>query len=347
MTIYKRLLLGAMTALIFITLTSENSKLNALNNSQKDTLAQQTMTQNQVDEAPNLTASEVEAIAAQTTVVIAIGLQKGDIEKQIQLQESGSGAIVAKRGKTYYVVTNLHVVHRRGGIYGVYTYDGEVHPVDDQNKNSNIYVFGKEQGEGQNVTINGFDLAIIQFDSDKNYPLAPINLSKVTQGNPAYVSGWPVPQNKSPRRERRFSSGKVIEVKASPSSDGGYSLSYSSVTQPGMSGGPVFNAKGKVFGIHGRGTDVEYLGILVDHLMTQAENARKNGLFPRDLTFNFAPTSPQIIKAGIPENRPKSADVINNFYKSFNIEFKRSGTRDCPSGGSRTVLLGGKDERCD
>ncbi|NJL62404.1 MAG: trypsin-like peptidase domain-containing protein [Methylacidiphilales bacterium] len=287
-----------------------------------------------------LTDVEVESVASQTTVVIAPGLEKGDIENPNNLPFSGSGVIVAKIGKTYYVATNLHVVYGKGGIYGVYTpSDGEVHKVDDEKTNHNIFRFGEQEGE----KVTGFDLAIVKFDSNKNYPLVTIDNKPTAPGNKVFVSGWPNPENLTGKMQRRFELGQVLNIQAPPQLDGGYSLFYDCKTQGGMSGGPVFNNQAQVVGIHGRGDEVQRLGILVNYLISQSKQAQQKREIPQTFAFNFTPPSLNLIRSGLPGKRPKSADVINNYFKTFSLEnFQRSSTRDCPTG----VLLG-RDEGCE
>lgn len=321
MKFYKGLLLGVVTALVVITSSLWAPALTAL---QVDAIAQQPIGVNsqsqQTDESPLLTDEQVNAIARQTTVIIAQGLEKGDIEAQREFNP-GSGVIVAKHGKTYYVATNLHVVRGRGGLYGVRTFDGEVHPVDDEKTSSNIHLFGDEQGEN-GETISGFDLAIVQFESDKDYPLATVNLSGISQSDKVFVSGWPNPEDQSSRRERRFSPGEMIEL-TPPSSDGGYGLSYNCTTRRGMSGGPVFNAKGEVVGIHGRAGEaqsISNLGIQVNDLMTQTQLAQSNELIPPDLIFDFPPVKSSVVNAKVDKQK---SDVIDNIFNLFKEDILR------------------------
>ena len=372
MTFSKGILLGAVAALVVIPSTLKAPVLTAL---QVDAIAQQTTDGSsqslQSDESQMLSDAEIDAIAAQTTVVIGQDLKKGDIEAQREFNP-GSGVIIAKRGNTYYVATNLHVVRGRGGFYGVRTYDGEVYPVDDETTRSNIHLLGEEQGEN-GETIRGLDLAIVQFTSDKPYPLANLP-GKRSQGDQVFASGWPDPGNQSPRRVRRLEPGNLIGIITPPSPDGGYGLQYNCETQRGMSGGPVFNAKGELVGIHGRageaksvfnlGTQIAYLmgqapalippevtrfnlGIEVTYLTEQAKKIQPLArIFPY-LELIPPPVEPSLVSRGMRNRRPRSADVIDDIYETFSRDFKHAAVRDCPSGGSRTVLLGSSEERCE
>ena len=199
-----------------------------------------------------LTYDQVDAIASQVTVVIAQGLQPGDIEAR-QEWNPGSGVLVAHQGGWYYALTALHVVRTRGTVYGIRTSDGEVHIVDDVDETSNITPLGAEQGEfGE--TISGLDLALVKFKSDRDYPVATMgDSSRIEPGDRLVVSGWPNPDDASARRQRQSVNGQLTAVLSRPSNDGGYSFLYDNGTRRGMSGGPVLNVAGELVGIHGRG----------------------------------------------------------------------------------------------
>lgn len=294
-------------------------------------------------EGPRLSEKEIDAVASQTTVVIAQGLQKGDIEARKEWNP-GSGVIVARRNQTYYVLTALHVVRTREVIYGVRTSDGEVHFVDDVKTQENIYPFGAEEGE-LGEKIQGFDMAIIKFESERKYPVAIMgNSAQLKKGDRVYISGWPNPEDESARRERILSAGQLNEIINPPWSDGGYSLLYNNQTRRGMSGGPVFNAAGELIGIHGRGraqkesycidptlSASNSCGMQTIHFIKQAEAARMQ------LTFAPPPVPKQLIAAGMKDR--KTADVIENIYEAFTFD-KRALLRDGPSGGCGSLLLG-------
>lgn len=293
-----------------------------------------------------LTKEEVDAVASQTTVIIGQGLQKGQIEARREFNP-GSGVIVARSGNTYYALTALHVVEKRDTMYGIRTSDGEVHFVDDEQTKSNIIPLGSPSDS----KINGFDLAIVKFESQKNYPVITMgNSGQLQFQDPVYVSGWPNPENESPRRERRFSDGNLTKIIPNPFIDGGYSMLYSNFTHTGMSGGPVLNSNGELVGIHGRGraggnqycvdpqaSQNNSCGMQMVHFLSQTEVAMLH------LSFNQQPVDPQVITAGI--NNRHRADVINNIYEDFSINFVQQGVRNgIPSGGCGTILTG---DPCD
>ncbi|MGD1936676.1 MAG: serine protease [Cyanophyceae cyanobacterium] len=202
-----------------------------------------------------LTYDQVDAIASQVTVVIAQGLQSGDIEAR-QEWNPGSGVLVAHEGNLYYALTALHVVRTRGTVYGIRTSDGEVHIVDDVDETDNIVPLGAERGEfGE--TISGLDLALVKFRSDREYPVATMgDSSRMEPGDRLVISGWPNPDDAAARRQRQSVNGQLTAVLNRPSFDGGYSFLYDNGTRRGMSGGPVLNVAGELVGIHGRGRGV-------------------------------------------------------------------------------------------
>lgn len=293
--------------------------------------------------AQALTEEQIDAVASQTTVVIAQGLQKGDIEAR-QEWNPGSGAIVARQGNTYYVLTALHVVRTRDVVYGIRTSDGEVHLVDDVNTKNYIHWLGAQQGKfGERI--EGLDLAIIEFKSNLQYPTTVMGNSRQLQpGDPVYVSGWPNPEDDSARRVRTTVEGELSAIFFQPSADGGYSLLYNNPTQRGMSGGPVFNARGELVGIHGRGkaqrddycidpklsTD-NSCGMQTLHFLSKATLEGLN------LSYEAPPVRPETIAAGL--RNLDNADTIEDIYQTFTFDM-RSLLRDTPSGGCGSLLLG-------
>lgn len=316
-----------------------------------------------------LTLDQVDAIASQVTVVIAQGLQKGDIEQR-QEWNPGSGVLVARDGQTYYALTALHVVRTRGTVYGVRTSDGEVHFIDDETDPSNIIPLGNEQDDSGS-RIQGMDLALVRFTSPIDYPVAVMgNSLRMHQGDRVVVSGWPNPETDSSRRERISSSGSLLAVLANPLADGGYSVLYNNQTRRGMSGGPVLNGDGELIGIHGRGrgdsngcssegaaiasADAasgmevgQSVGQVLDrltnsscgmqtvHFLGAAEAARIV------LRYQDPPVDERLIARGLAQ-KPQ-ADTVEDIYAAFTFDV-RSLLRDQPSGGCGSVLLG---EPCD
>lgn len=173
------------------------------------------------------TAQEVAEIAEPITVQINSPL--GD----------GSGVIVNKHGKTYTVLTVNHVVEDPQVNYTVRTHDGE---------NYTATEVIRLQNQDQEP-----DLAVVKFDSEKDYPVATLgNSDQAVIGAQIYVYGYPATGGLTGvEREPELSPGLVTSrPKNRPE---GYNLRYQAVTWSGMSGGPVFDGEGRVVGLHGQG----------------------------------------------------------------------------------------------
>ncbi|MCC0177282.1 serine protease [Waterburya agarophytonicola K14] len=174
----------------------------------------------------------------------------------------GSGAIVGKKNNVYYVLTARHVVDdiRAGEELWLITHDNQDYQVD---------------VDAIELLPNNIDLALIQFTSDRDYPVATIsqynyrlyeprdydnnsNSNALENKQYVYVSGWPLREEK-----RVFNPGFLFDNSASAVSApdvanpddnfGGYELIYTNLTHPGMSGGAVVDTAGRLIGIHGRG----------------------------------------------------------------------------------------------
>ncbi len=285
---------------------------------------------------------DIDNMSSQVTVLIGKQLKKGDLEEKREFNP-GSGVIVGHEGKTYYVVTNTHVVKQQiiGGRWGIRTPDSEVYPVIDQD--DNIIRFGNY--ESNEKPIPGFDLALVKFTSDRDYPVAVMgNSLELNSNDSVFISGWPKPEEPEDpnplkaRRERKFTSGIIAKIAPSPMNDGGYNLLYSNYTRPGMSGSPIFNAQGELVAIHGRGrgnankycVDPEIntnnsCGIQGRHLISQVDSRQIQ------LAFNPPPVNPSVVEKGR-KNKAK-ADVIEDIYKLFSDI--RTPLRDC----SPSVLI--------
>ena len=171
---------------------------------------------------------------------------------------SGSGVIIGKSSdsNTYYVLTAHHVVknQRRDeeGKYTIVTPDRE----DTASEEIVLDYSTVQQLTDENGEL--VDLAILQFTSDRDYEIATLgNYDLESQAGSnisqlVFASGWP-----SGQARRLFNPGlrvgkDLAAALASRSIELGYELLYTSITYPGMSGGPVLDANGFVIAIHGR-----------------------------------------------------------------------------------------------
>ncbi|ULB47255.1 trypsin-like peptidase domain-containing protein, partial [Limnospira fusiformis KN01] len=149
---------------------------------------------------------------------------------------AGSGMIYRRQGNTYYVLTAHHVVRNAQDTCLIITPNGIRHRANRE----------------VTVPLADVDLAVLTFTSENDYKLARWgNSDRVAVGQTVYVAGAPVATQAVPRRTVIISDGKIIGKVSQPNE--GYSFIYNNITQPGMSGGPVFNDRGRVIGVHGRG----------------------------------------------------------------------------------------------
>ncbi len=160
---------------------------------------------------------------------------------------AGSGVILLRKGQTYTVLTNDHVVSDTwDGKYKVLTSDGITHRA----KQINSPKFGN------------LDLAIVQFTSNRDYRVAELGSSDaLSLGKPVYASGfpnwyWANSNNPVSTLNWGLKAFKVttgtLEMLPNRSLPLGYQMGYTNDVQNGMSGGPVLNAQGHLIGINGR-----------------------------------------------------------------------------------------------
>lgn len=194
--------------------------------------------------AAAMTGEEINDIAREVTVLI-----KGK-------EAHGSGVIIAKDDKTYYVLTANHVVSEKED-YKIVTADKKAHKLD--------YEKVKR--------LPGVDLAVVEFSSDNDYKIAKLgNSDSVTEGKSIFVSGWPKQGEKSKQLVRQFTYSRVSGFLEQPIE--GYQMIYTNVTLPGMSGGPVVDAAGRVVAIHGMGDTV-----------VESQSLQKEGFSPEAAAF--------------------------------------------------------------
>ena len=172
------------------------------------------------------TPQEVASIAGPLTVQINSSL--GD----------GSGVIIAKKGKTYTVLTVNHVVEKADVKYTVRTSKG---------KNYQATAVTRLQTAETDP-----DLAVVKFESPEEYPVATIADSDLAViGTQIFVYGYPATGGLfGAEREPELSPGLVTSPRNRPE---GYTLRYQAVTWSGMSGGQFSTPKRRVIGLHGQG----------------------------------------------------------------------------------------------
>ena len=157
----------------------------------------------------------------------------------IKPNSAGSGVIIDRQGNVYSVLTNWHVVESQNPL--VLTADDKQHQ---------LVELPQQIGDA--------DLAILQFYSEVEYPVAKAETQMPEVGETVYIAGFPMAtandENTLDWGNRAFylTQGE-ISIIPSKSLLQGYGFGYTNDTQPGMSGSPIFNDRGRLIGIHGRG----------------------------------------------------------------------------------------------
>lgn len=183
--------------------------------------------------------------------------------KVLSNNQRGSGVLIAKSGQTYTVVTNAHVISA-SKAYRIQTPDGLIH-----------LAVVKNQGS----SLEGNDLAVLQFQSKENYWVVSLaTASDITENQPVYAAGFPFDS-----QELAFSTGKISLVSPKPFV-GGYQIGYTNEIIQGMSGGPLLNQEGKLIGVNGL---LNY-PILNDAYVYQDNSSPSADLRQRLREFSFA-----------------------------------------------------------
>ncbi|WP_341526706.1 tetratricopeptide repeat protein [Nostoc sp. UHCC 0302] len=178
-----------------------------------------------------LALSEAEIAKVAKAITVEIDNQNG----------SGTGIIIKREGKNYTVLTAKHVIEAQAK-YEIVTPEGAHYSLN--------YSTVKK--------LRDVDLAVVQFTSNQNYPVAKIgNSDESTEGTTAYVAGFPRVTAAISKSIYNFTDGRITANAASKPLRDGYALIYSNNTLAGMSGGPVLNDKGELIGVHGRADEVD------------------------------------------------------------------------------------------
>lgn len=256
-------------------------------------------------------------------VQAAVALSPGEIGQiaktitvRIEGQNSrGSGVIIKREGKTYYVLTAAHVVPDTNK-YTIFTPDGNRHQIDYKNKKDGAEV----------------DLAIVQFSSEKDYAVAKLgNSDRLLAGMPVYVSGFPVPSSARPNPDFNFLIGNVVANGSQPQPDG-YTLVYNNNTRPGISGGAVLNDKGELVGIHGKAETT------ADANAEIVRTGNNLGI-PIDTFVRLALID---VGASLPSRTATAAPTADDFYIQAANKYKQKDYRGAIAAYSEAVKLNPK-----
>ncbi len=279
--------------------------------------------------AQQLTGQQVAKIAKKCTVRIE------------SANSPGSGVIIGKNGNTYLVLTAAHVLRDRSEKYQVTLPDGSSQAI------TNIKIF-----PGQ------VDLAVGEFSSVQNYPISKMakDSSEVGEGSTVYVSGFPVTATID-LAVFNFTEGKVTANSTKPLQDG-YSLVYSNNTLPGHSGGPVWNDRGELIAIHGKG-DVDTklsaseinpnirfktgfnLGITVNTFTQTAAAAGVNGFTSTAIAAKPTPVDDLLVSGLAKLTDGKYVESIRDFDRAIQVNPQRSAAY-LYRGTARSLLIGNK-----
>lgn len=104
--------------------------------------------------------SQSAALSVKTGEEVAQIAKPRTVQINNQLNPGGSGVIIAKKGKTYTVLTANHVVKWTDLKYTIRTYNGKEYPVTD------VQRLQRSENEP--------DLAVVQFNSPEEYTIATI-----------------------------------------------------------------------------------------------------------------------------------------------------------------------------
>jgi tetratricopeptide (TPR) repeat protein len=230
---------------------------------------------------------------AKSTDEIATHARSVTVKIRLQQDESsGSGVIIHRQGDLYTLVTNSHV-----------TCGANLQPSQLCKKLPTQEEYSLDLFDGQRYKVpaasvkivgDDLDLAIIQFRSSTNYPIAKLaNLGSLKISDTVYTAGFP-------NTGFKFYPGETIAAvdKKINGDLGGYTMIYSATTLAGMSGGGVFNINGELVAIQGRGNTSKIgssRGISTGRLV--------EGLGPMGikLVVNSNPRAPQISVASADE----------------------------------------------
>ncbi|MGB3513323.1 MAG: serine protease [Microcoleaceae cyanobacterium] len=158
----------------------------------------------------------------------------------------GSGILVQKQGNIYTLVTNGHVLKDKTEKIIVETWDSQ------KDQASLLVNFNHGQGTGN-------DLAILQFDSAKNYPVA--SLAKWKKGERVIAAGFPIDVNITNFHNGGLTCTKLgnVSQKLIKPMQSGYQIGYNLTIYNGMSGGPLLNNRGQLIGIIGMGEPIIFI----------------------------------------------------------------------------------------
>ncbi|MEN8219908.1 MAG: S1C family serine protease [Pseudomonadota bacterium] len=181
-------------------------------------------------------------ISRQSTVKIRGFFREKDCILNDEVNWHGSGVIIDKVDGFYLILTNLHVV----GFWEIYNSDLLTPEIDEYSLDIQT-VHKNDWVKVNKILVNSKlkDFALIYIKAAADYPLLPLARHKLLQGMKVYAMGHPSGLNFT------FTSG-IISAFRETQSDLGipYQLIQTdTVVNPGNSGGPLIDEKGRLVGI--------------------------------------------------------------------------------------------------
>lgn len=147
----------------------------------------------------------------------------------ISEKNAASGILIEKRGSTYFVITNKHVLQADSNIK-VVTFDGKSYPA----------------SVVKSINFEPIDLVLLSFQSPAIYSAARLGRSSdLAIGDWVFSTGFP-----SRSQTWKFAEGQYTFATPQPMQYG-YAFGYSSQVEKGMSGGAVMDAYGRVIAVNG------------------------------------------------------------------------------------------------
>ena len=170
-----------------------------------------------------VTPQAAQAVAAKVTVRIKVG------------EGFGSGVLVGKKGNTYLILTNAHVIAEQANIaLTIKTPDRQSYPA----------------RRVKDLQVGKFDLALLEFTSTSTYQLAKIAIrtdnSSLTKGTKLVAAGFVHDAD-----TLKVVAGTAKQLPLEPFANGtqiGYKTTGD--IEQGMSGGPILDAEGNLVGIN-------------------------------------------------------------------------------------------------
>ena len=179
--------------------------------------------------------------------------------------DPGSGVILRKERDKYYILTAAHVLGRlictdpdnvEEDQIEIMTSDGIWHELAPNSvKCPPIVPIGDKLCSSAFSQSSPWpiDLAIISFQSEKNYNVAKKHDAIRRNGVHIFAAGFPQDQESDPPKIVIYRSEGPAEIPPKSPNDTckGYGIRYIMPTKVGMSGGGIWSEKGKLIGIHG------------------------------------------------------------------------------------------------